>query len=99
MEDYISVEYNDRKRPQTSYPAKLAKYLFTRFKMQAGQTILEVGSGRCELLEHFKSLGLETYAIKQAQVLNFTIFHQKILKYYLMGKNSILFFLKALLSI
>lgn len=66
MEDYISVEYNDRKRPQTSYTAKLAKYLFTRFKMQAGQTILEVGSGRCELLEHFKSLGLETYAIDSA---------------------------------
>jgi hypothetical protein len=49
MEDYISVEYNDEKRPQTSYPAKLAKYLFIRFKMQTGQSILEVGSGRSEL--------------------------------------------------
>ena len=66
MEDYISVEYNDRKRPQTSYPAKLAKYLFIRFKMQAGQSILEVGSGRSELLEHFKKMGMETYAVDSA---------------------------------
>jgi len=66
MEDYISVEYNDEKRPQTSYPAKLAKYLFIRFKMQAGQSILEVGSGRSELLVHFKKMGMETYAIDSA---------------------------------
>jgi len=66
MKDYISVEYNDEKRPQTSYPAKLAKYLFIRFKMQAGQSILEVGSGRSELLEHFKKMGMETYAIDSA---------------------------------
>lgn len=66
MEDYISVEYNNEKRPQTSYPAKLAKYLFIRFKMQTGQSILEVGSGRSELLEHFKRMGMETYAIDSA---------------------------------
>jgi SAM-dependent methyltransferase len=66
MEDYISVEYNDEKRPQTSYPAKLAKYLFIRFKMQTGQSILEVGSGRSELLVHFKKMGMETYAIDSA---------------------------------
>jgi 2-polyprenyl-3-methyl-5-hydroxy-6-metoxy-1,4-benzoquinol methylase len=66
MEDYISVEYSDEKRPQTSYPAKLAKYLFIRFKMQTGQSILEVGSGRSELLEHFKKMGMETYAIDSA---------------------------------
>ena len=66
MEDYISVEYNSVKRPQTSYPAKLAKYLFIRFKMQSGQSILEVGSGRSELLEHFKRMGMETYAIDSA---------------------------------
>jgi SAM-dependent methyltransferase len=66
MEDYISVEYNDEKRPQTSYPAKLAKYLFIRFKMQTGQSILEVGSGRSEVLVHFKKMGMETYAIDSA---------------------------------
>ena len=54
MEDCTLVEYNDKKRPQTSYPVKLAKYLFIRFKMQTGQSILESGSGRSELLEHFK---------------------------------------------
>jgi 2-polyprenyl-3-methyl-5-hydroxy-6-metoxy-1,4-benzoquinol methylase len=64
--DYISVEYNDKKRPQTSYPAKLAEYIFVRSNLRAGQTILEVGSGRSELLEHFKRMGLETYAIDSA---------------------------------
>ena len=54
MGDYISGEYNDEKRPQTSYPVKLAKYLLIRFKMQTGQSILELGSVRSELLEHFK---------------------------------------------
>lgn len=66
MLDYISVEYSKDKRPQTAYPAKLAKYLFSRFKMKAGQSILEVGSGRCEVLQQFKLLGMQTYAIDSA---------------------------------
>lgn len=64
--DYISVEYNDKKRPQTSYPSKLADYIFRCSNMRAGQTILEVGSGRSELLVHFKRMGLETFAVDSA---------------------------------
>lgn len=66
MKDYLSIEYNIEKKPKTPYPGKLAEYLFNLFKMQAGQTVLEVGSGRGELLEHFKNLGLITYAIDSA---------------------------------
>lgn len=61
--DYLDVEYNPEKRPLTSYPSKLAKYICMEFELQKGDEILEVGSGRSELLEHFKNLGLRTYAI------------------------------------
>jgi cyclopropane fatty-acyl-phospholipid synthase-like methyltransferase len=64
--DYLEVEYNLEKRPLTTYPAKLAKHIFTKFDLQKGEEILEVGSGRSELLEHFKNLGLITYAIDSA---------------------------------
>ena len=64
--DYLEVEYNLEKRPLTTYPAKLAKYIFTKFDLQKGEEILEVGSGRSELLGHFKNLGLATYAIDSA---------------------------------
>jgi hypothetical protein len=64
--DYLEVEYTVEKRPLTSYPAKLAQYIFTKFDLQKGEEILEVGSGRSELLGHFKNLGLVTYAIDSA---------------------------------
>lgn len=61
--DYLEVEYNLTKRPITSYPTKLAQYILTRFEIQKGQEILEVGSGRSELLEQFKNFGLNIFAI------------------------------------
>jgi cyclopropane fatty-acyl-phospholipid synthase-like methyltransferase len=64
--DYLEVEYTIEKRPLTSYPAKLAQYIFTKCDLQKGEEILEVGSGRSELLGHFKNLGLATYAIDSA---------------------------------
>jgi SAM-dependent methyltransferase len=66
MSDYLSVEYTQDKRPLTTYPEKLAHYLFKEFGLSAGQSILEVGSGRCELLEQFAHLGLITHAIDSA---------------------------------
>lgn len=64
--DYLDVEYNTEKRPLTVYPSKLAQYIYKEFELQKGDEILEVGSGRSELLEHFKNLGLHTYAIDSA---------------------------------
>ena len=66
MSDYLSVEYTQDKRPLTTYPEKLALYLFTEFGLSPGQSILEVGSGRCELLQQFRHLGLVTHAIDSA---------------------------------
>jgi hypothetical protein len=66
MMDYLSIEYDLSKRPLTSYPDQLAKYLFKKFKMSAGDSILEIGAGRCELLQGFKKLGLIVFAIDSA---------------------------------
>ena len=66
MSDYLSIEYAQNKRPLTTYPEKLARYLFKEFELLQGQTILEVGAGRCELLNQFSRLGLITHAIDSA---------------------------------
>jgi cyclopropane fatty-acyl-phospholipid synthase-like methyltransferase len=66
QKDYLDVEYTSEKRPLTEYPSKLAQYICKEFELQKGDEILEVGSGRSELLKHFKNLGLCTYAIDSA---------------------------------
>jgi 2-polyprenyl-3-methyl-5-hydroxy-6-metoxy-1,4-benzoquinol methylase len=67
MKDYLDVEYDKVKKPITSYPAKLARHLFEKCQMKQGQSILEVGSGRCEILLEFKKLGLITYGVDSAE--------------------------------
>jgi SAM-dependent methyltransferase len=59
MSDYLTIVYSDKLRPYTDYPEKLAKYLFDCFEMKAGQTMLEPGCGRGEMLKCFRDLGLE----------------------------------------
>lgn len=58
MNDYLSVVYDSARRPYTDYPAKMTKYLFDTYGMKAGQTMLEPGCGRGEMLRCFKNLGL-----------------------------------------
>lgn len=66
MSDYLSNEYDTTKRPLTTYPEKLAKHIFEKYSMHAGDSILEIGAGRCELLSGFKKLGMICYAIDSA---------------------------------
>lgn len=66
MGDYLTYEYDVKKRPVTSYPDKLAEYLFKKYEMKKGNSILEIGAGRCELLAGFKKLGLNVYAFDSA---------------------------------
>lgn len=58
MKDYVDVVYNDKNRPISSYPDKLAKYLFDKYNFKKGQTIIEPGCGRGEFLYGFHKLGL-----------------------------------------
>lgn len=63
MADYLKVVYDTNSHPQTSYPGKLASYLFHTFGMQKGQTFLEPGCGRGEFLAEFKKLGLDCFGV------------------------------------
>lgn len=44
--DYLSVVYNEKNRPYTTYPSELCKYLFDRFKMKREQKLIDIGCGR-----------------------------------------------------
>ena len=61
MSDYLKVVYSEENTPYTTYPEKLAKYLFDNFDMKNHHTMLEIGCGRGEMLKNFKNLGLEVY--------------------------------------
>ena len=59
MSDYLKIVYGENNKPYTEYPSKLAKYLFDTFNMQKNMSMLEIGCGRCEMLQNFKTLGLQ----------------------------------------
>ena len=58
MSDYLSVVYDTTLRPYTNYPSQLARHLFLKFNMKPGQTLLESGCGRGEILNCFKDMNL-----------------------------------------
>jgi len=66
MSDYIEVIYDDISHPKTSYPRKLAKYLFNRFNMSAEMKLLEVGCGRGEVLAGFRDLGMDVIGLDKS---------------------------------
>ena len=65
--DYLDVEYSQLDKPFTSYPDRLAKYLYTKFNFQPGMKLLEIGAGRCEMASAFKRLGLTVYVIDSSE--------------------------------
>ena len=65
--DYVSVVYNELDRPLTTYPDKLARYLFERFDLRPGVTFLDVGCGRGEFLRGFIQCGVAGYGVDQSR--------------------------------
>lgn len=63
----MSVVYNEKRTPKTDYPLKLASYLFTRFDMQKGEKLLEIGCGRGDFLKSFQQLGADCYGLDLAE--------------------------------
>jgi len=61
--DYVDVVYNEKDRPLTIYPGRLAKYLFDRFHLKAGDKLLDVGCGRGEFLRGFIDCGLIGFGV------------------------------------
>lgn len=84
--DYINVIYGEGVKPFTSYPSIFTKYLFDRYALKKGDSLLDLGCGRGEFLNGFIDAGVEGYgvdftdaakdycpqaAIKQADVENY----------------------------
>ena len=63
--NYLEVVYDEKTRPLTGYPNLLTKYLFKRFNLQEGQSILDIGCGRGEFTNGFINCGLKAYAVDQ----------------------------------
>lgn len=64
--DYVDVIYSESDRPLTTYPQKLASYLFKRFKIKNGDRLLDIGCGRGEFLKGFIACGVSGYAVDQS---------------------------------
>lgn len=66
--DYVAVTYNEKDRPFTQYPDKLARYLSLRYKLPKGRKILDLGCGRGEFLRGFIRCGLNGYGVDQSSI-------------------------------
>jgi len=66
--DYVSVTYNEKDRPFTLYPDKLARYLSLRYKLPKRSKILDLGCGRGEFLRGFIRCGLNGYGVDQSTI-------------------------------
>ncbi|OUX35832.1 MAG: hypothetical protein CBE33_06955 [Candidatus Pelagibacter sp. TMED273] len=61
--NYINVIYDEKKKPFSSYPAKLIKYLVKKYNLNNNSKILEMGCGRGEFLDEFTNLGMSGFGI------------------------------------
>ena len=59
--DYVEIIYNEKDKPFTTYPKKLAFYLSSRFNIKKDCKLLELGCGRGEFLNSFIDLGIDGY--------------------------------------
>ena len=66
--DYVDVVYNEQDLPLTTYPGKLARYLFDRYEIKNGQTLLDIGCGRGEFLRGFMSCGVKGYGVDRSRM-------------------------------
>ncbi len=60
---YIDVVYSTKKKPFSSYPEKLIKYLSMKYDLKKNSKILEMGCGRGEFLNEFTKLGMSGFGI------------------------------------
>ena len=61
--NYLAVNYNSKEKPFTKYPSLLTKHLVSKYNLQEGQKLLDLGCGRGEFLAGFIQLGLCGYGV------------------------------------
>lgn len=65
--DYVDVIYNERDRPLTAYPDKLARHLVDRYGIKPGQSLLDIGCGRGEFLSGFIKRGVKGFGVDRSR--------------------------------
>ncbi len=65
--DYVDVVYNEKDRPLTTYPEKLARYLSDRYGIKSGRKLLDIGCGRGEVLRGFIKCGAEGFGVDRSR--------------------------------
>jgi len=61
MKNYLSVFYNLKEKPYTSYPSKFVKYNIERFKLH-NSNFLEIGCGRGDFINEFNKCEMNCFA-------------------------------------
>lgn len=64
--DYLALVYNEKRRPKTDYPLKLAEQLIQKFKIKPNDKLLDVGCGRGEMFNAFSEFGIDCYGVDGA---------------------------------
>jgi len=67
---YIDVVYDANKKPFSSYPENLIKYLIKEYNLKKNSRILEMGCGRGEFLNEFTKLGMHGFGIDLSNYAN-----------------------------
>ena len=65
--DYLDVTYSENEKPRTSFPFNLAERISDRFNLTANSKILDVGCGRCEVLDAFGQLGFDISGVDASE--------------------------------
>ena len=61
--NYLAVNYDSKDKPFTKYPYLLTNHLASKYGLQRGQKILDLGCGRGEFLAGFIKLGLHGFGV------------------------------------
>ena len=61
--DYLQIIYNEKDKPFTSYPNKLAKYIWEKYQFKHNCKMLDIGCGRGEFLKAFTDCGARGYGV------------------------------------
>lgn len=64
--DYLLLVYNEKRRPKTDYPLKLAEHFIRRFELKPNDKMLDVGCGRGEMMNAFSEFGIDCYGVDGA---------------------------------